>query len=127
MRKLLFLLALVSTGCAPVNGAETVHASTDACFVASQVTNFRVAGGQQAYIRTQRGHVFRLDTPPNCFDAGTATLAIEPNGGAGSRMCPGEQVRVRVMDSSGGVPKTCIAPLTGPITDSSVSGLPGRS
>lgn len=127
MRKLLFLLALASAGCAPVNGAETVQVSEDACFRASQVTSFRIASGQQAYIRTQRGHVFRLDTPANCFDAGTATLAIEPNGGAGPRMCPGTQVRVRIIDSSGSMPKTCIAPLSSPITDSSVSGLPGRS
>ena len=126
MRKLCILLALLGAGCAPVGGAETARASADACFVSSQVTNFRVASGQQTYVRTQRGYAFRLNTPPNCFDAGTASISIEPNGGAGPRMCPGEQVRVRITDMSGGVPKTCISTLSEPITDSSVSGFPGR-
>lgn len=128
--KNLALLSLVTVGvvaCAPIEGGGSAGPSADVtqCFDSTQVVNFRVENRQQAYIRSQRGHVFRLDTPPNCFDPATSSISLEPDSGASPRMCPGQRVRVNVIDGAVG-PRTCIATMTGPITDSSVSGLPGR-
>ncbi len=127
MRTLILLPILALAACAPVEGGGSVGASADAtqCFDSSQVANFRVENRQQAYIRSQRGHVFRLDTPPNCFDPATSNFSLEPDSGASARMCPGQRVRVNIIDGAVG-PRTCIATMTGPITDSSISGLPGR-
>ena len=129
MRYILALGAAAASlaACAPVEGGG-VSTAADAglCFEAAQVSNFRTENDRQVYIRSQRGDVFRLDTTaPNCFDAATRSLAIEPYGGSRARMCPGDQVRVRVIDGSP-TPKTCIARLSERITVSDASGLPGR-
>ena len=128
MRYMLTLaVAASAAACAPVEGGESsARSDPGLCFEAAQVSNFRTENDRQAYIRSQRGDVFRLDTTaPNCFDAATRSLAIEPYGGSRVRMCPGDEVKVTVLDGSM-APKTCIARLSERITDSGASGLPGR-
>lgn len=127
MKHLLFSGAvLVAAACAPVNpGGVTTSTAASPCFETSQVANFRIENHQQVYIRSQRGNVFRLDGSPNCFDIGASSVSVEPYGGASLRMCPGNQVRVRVVDEAL-PPRTCIATVSDPITDSAVSGFPAR-
>lgn len=118
------ILALAA--CAPV-GEAPVYASADdptRCFTSADVDNFRVAGASQIYVHSRRGGAFRLDAAPDCFGAATATVAVEPRVDPSLSMCSGDEVRVRVTDRSA-IQRTCIARVTGPITDSAVSGLPG--
>jgi hypothetical protein len=118
------ILALAA--CAPV-GEAPAHASADdptRCFTSADVDNFRVAGESQIYVHSRRGGAFRLDGAPNCFTASTTSISVEPYGGSSARMCPGDEVRVRVTNGSS-IPLTCVARVTGPITDSAVSGFPG--
>ncbi|MFN3931422.1 MAG: hypothetical protein ACK4JY_06700 [Brevundimonas sp.] len=113
------------SACAPV---DDLHTSADAaarCFTGADVDNFRVDGDRRIYIHSRRGDVYRLDAAaPNCFSGSTATIAVEPWGGSSPNICPGDQARVRATDRSA-IPLTCVARVSGPITDSSVSGLPG--
>lgn len=117
------ILALAA--CAPVDPSP-VHASADSgrCFTGSDVDNFRVDDENRMYVHSRRGGAFRFDAPPNCFSASTASISVEPVGGASERICPGDQARVRVTDRSS-IALTCIARVVGPITDSAISGLPG--
>ncbi|MDY6923283.1 MAG: hypothetical protein SWI22_04905 [Pseudomonadota bacterium] len=119
-------VAATLAACAPSDVAP-VHASADTggrCFTAADVDNFRVAGGSQIYVHSRRGGAFRLDASPNCFSSSTATIAVEPFGGGSSRICPGDEARVRATNGSS-IPLTCVARVSGPITDSAISGLPG--
>lgn len=118
------ILALAA--CAPVGEAPAYASSDDPtrCFTSADVDNFRVASASQIYVHSRRGGAFRLDSAPNCFSASTATIAVEPRVDPSLSMCSGDEVRVRVTEQSA-IQRTCIARVTGPITDSAVSGLPG--
>ena len=119
------LLTFAAMACAPVGGGAGPEAKTvRACFTSADVDNFRIASSQQVYVHSRLGGAFRLDTPPNCFDAASRALVVEPYVSVSERICSGDQARVRVLDASA-APKTCRAQVTGPITDSMVSGLPG--
>ena len=119
------LLTFAAAGCAPVErGARVESETARACFTSADVDNFRIASSQQVYVHSRLGGAFRLDTPPNCFDAASRALVVEPYVSVSERICSGDQARVRVLDASA-APKTCRPQVTGPITDSTVSGLPG--
>jgi hypothetical protein len=113
-------------GCAAQNGEGAVRQSaltTGQCFRGDDVNNFNVADRQTAYVSTRQGHVFRLDG--NCFEPGTESLSVSPFRGADPRICVGDEAAVRVGQFRA-PPMPCIARVSGPITDSSVSGLRAR-
>ena len=123
----LIVLVLAGAGCAPADpsglGVDADLAS-GRCFRAGQIHTFHVAD-RVAYVRSNQGDVYRLAAPGSCFDAGTASLTVEPYLGVSERLCVGEEARVRVTRTAS-TPLTCVARVEGPITDSSVSGLPAR-
>ena len=127
------LAALAASGCtAPSSGGYgggigPVQAATgpSTCFLARDVNNFNTRERQTVYVSTRQGYVFRLDTPPGCFDAATQSVALEPFGSVGARICVGDRVRVAVRRFSS-PPMRCIANVSGPIRDSAESGLPSR-
>ena len=125
---ILLAIAGASGACAPVNQPVAAGQSTaaQACFTGDQVENFRVADSGAVYVRSRQGNVYRLDVPSSCFDAGTTTISVTPDVSVSRRICAGDQARVQVGRSSAN-PLTCIARVSGPVTDSSVSGLPSRS
>ncbi|MBA4805157.1 MAG: hypothetical protein H2038_10945 [Brevundimonas sp.] len=129
MRLLLPVIAgLALAGCAPVGtgGEASGHmtAATGQCFRASQIHTFSTPD-DSTYVRSNQGYVYRLSGPGACFGRGVTSLSLEPTGGVGERICVGEEARVRVVRTDT-FPLTCIARVEGPITDSSVSGLPAR-
>lgn len=128
MRTLVLLPILALAACAPMADRDqgAVTASTAGqCFESGQIINFNVKGSREAYVQSQRNYVFGLTTSADCFSPGVGGLTLAPHNSSGPRMCPGQQVRVRILEGSP-VSQTCIATLSGPITDSSVSGLTGR-
>jgi|SRR5690606_87587 len=124
---LLTAFALTAAACAPT-GSPGVSGDPDIasgrCFRIGQVHNFNVSG-DDAYIRTNQADVYRLVSSGDCFDQGTTSLTVERHLGVGQTLCVGEEARVRVGRATS-TPVVCIARVEGPITDSSVSGLPAR-
>jgi len=122
---------LALTACAAADGLVNTGGGSGSsigagqCFEGGAVTNFNVQDRQTLYVSSRQNYVFRLDTAPNCFSAGTDSVVITPFGGASSRICTGGQARVSVKQD-GAPPLTCIAQVSGPIRDSAISGLPGR-
>lgn len=115
-----------ASGCAPIEQSQSAgDARPGPCFVGSQLSNFRVEDERTVYVRSRQGDVYRLDTPPGCFDAGTVTVRISSRDRPSNRICIGDQARVEV-GRNASTPLACIARVSGPITDSSVSGLPAR-
>ena len=127
--KAVLLAVMAASGaCAPIDQPMTTGQSSaaEACFTGDQVENFRVADSSTLYVRSRQGNVYRLDAPSSCFGPGTTTIGVTPYVSVNPRICVGDQARVQVGTSSA-VPLTCIARVSGPVTDSSVSGLPSRS
>ena len=127
MRTLILLPILALAACAPVGGDHGGSTTSTAglCFESDELINFNVKSPQQAFVQSQRNYVFGLQASADCFRTATGGLTLAPHNSVGPRMCPGQQVRVKVLDGSP-APQTCIATLSGPITDSAVSGLTGR-
>jgi hypothetical protein len=111
--------------CAPVDEPSryTSAENPTRCFTGAEIDNFRVAGESQIYVHSRRGHAYRLDAAPNCFSSSTNSVTVKSAAGASNRICPGDDAEVVAMNGS--IPKTCIARVSGPITDSAVSGFPG--
>ena len=121
------LAGLTLAACAPMAGGGSsadLAAAPGQCVRASQIHAFSTPG-DAAYVRSNQGYVYRLAGPESCFGPGVVSLSIEPAGGVSERVCVGEEARVRVARTDS-FPITCIARVEGPITDSSVSELPGR-
>lgn len=95
------------------------------CFRGGDVDNFNVRDRPTAYVSTRQGYVFRLDAPADCFAPGTETLVLTPFAGSDPRVCVGEQARVAA-GRSRALPVLCVVHVSGPVTDSRVSGLWSR-
>lgn len=120
--------ALALAGCA-APGADgdgrTSALTTGQCFRGDDVNNFNVEDGKTVYVSTRQGYVFRLDAGGDCFSVGMESVAVAPFQGADPRICVGDQAQVRVGEFR--APATpCLARVSGPIRDSSVSGLRSR-
>lgn len=121
--------AAALTGCAGGDGAGTAGTSTlttGQCFRGPDVNNFNVRDEKTLYVLTRQGYVFRVDAPQGCFATGTESVSLTPFTGADPNICVGDQANVRV-GRFRSPPLPCVARVSGPITDSSVSGLRGRS
>lgn len=122
---LLAVTGAALASCAPNAANEDLAmAPTDAttCFRSSEVTNFRMEGSDTLFIQT-RGYGYKLEVPANCVRPGASVIAVEPYAGVSSRICAGDEARVRSPDPI--APQTCIARVTGPVTKEE-SGLPVR-
>ena len=130
MRKISMVLAgvVALSGCAAGGGevpARSSDLTTGQCFRGDDVNNFNVADRKTVYVSTRQGYVFRLDATGDCFAVGMESVAVAPFQGADPRICVGDQAQVSVGEYR--APSTpCLARVSGPIRDSSVSGLRSR-
>lgn len=125
-----WLAAISGLALAACAGSEgtVVQPSTTAegqCFYARDVNNFRVADRQNVYVSTRQGYVFKVSTPPGCFDFSTSRVSVEPYLGASQRICVGQQARV-TGGGSGAHPMRCLGQVSGPVSEKEYSGLPNR-
>ena len=131
MRKISMVLAgaVALSACAAAPGGEGSTRSSDLttgqCFRGDDVNNFNVADRKTVYVSTRQGYVFRLDATGDCFSVGMENIAVAPFQGADPRICVGDQAQVSVGEYR--APSTpCLARVSGPIRDSSISGLRSR-
>ncbi|MNS91015.1 hypothetical protein D3C72_1250880 [compost metagenome] len=117
MVRMFVLSASVLLGSMTAAQAQNVEGATVVrCVYPNQIE--RVGYGvlpESRYFQASRGRVYRLDTQHACFERFTRVLRVEPHVATSARMCPGDQVRVTM--SVSGVPRACLARLSGPIRD----------
>lgn len=129
MTRMTIVLAAATalSGCAAADngdgGARQSNLTTGQCFRGEDVNNFNIADRQTAYVSTRQGYVFRLTA--DCFEPGTESLSVSPFRGADPRICIGDEADVRVGQFRA-PPMPCVARVSGPVTDSSISGLRAR-
>lgn len=130
MRKISMVLAgaVALAGCAAPAGdgpTRTSSLTTGQCFRGDDVNNFNTVDRKTVYVSTRQGYVYRLDAGGDCFAVGMENIAVAPFLGADPRICIGDQAQVSVGEYR--APSTpCLARVSGPIRDSSVSGLRSR-
>lgn len=121
--------AAAVAGCAADGGADgtrgTSALTTGQCFRGNDVNNFNVRDKQTLYVSTRQGYVFRVDSSAECFSTGMENVSLAPFTGADPRICIGDQAKVAAGQFRAPA-QTCIARVSGPITDSRESGLRGR-
>ena len=120
--------AVALAGCA-ASGADgdvrTSTLTTGQCFRGDDINNFNTENRSTVYVSTRQGYVYRLDAAGDCFSQGMESVAVAPHLGADPRICIGDQAQVSVGEFR--APSTpCLARVSGPIRDSSVSGLRSR-
>ena len=129
---ILSLAALTAAAaCAPApagGGMSTADRGPRACFVTSQVNNFRAGEEQNLYLRAGRAGVFELETVGWCRDLDWAhSLVIAPEFSGGSRLCTGDRA-VIAYRGGGAMPNgPCRARVARRLTEAEVAALPGRS
>ncbi|MBU1384534.1 MAG: hypothetical protein KKG14_02330 [Alphaproteobacteria bacterium] len=131
MRKISMVLAgaVALSACAAAPGADGPAGSstltTGQCFRGNDVNNFNTVDRKTVYVSTRQGYVYRLDATGDCFSVGMESVAVAPFQGADPRICIGDQAQVSVGEFR--APATpCLARVSGPIRDSSISGLRSR-
>jgi len=131
MRKISMVLAgaVALSACAAAPGGDGPTRSSDLttgqCFRGDDVNNFNTVDRKTVYVSTRQGYVYRLDAGGDCFSVGMENIAVAPFLGADPRICIGDQAQVSVGEYR--APSTpCLARVSGPIRDSSVSGLRSR-
>lgn len=116
------------SACAPMEGAPAGASSMarNQCFDAATLRNYRAVQGRTLYVRTSRNDVFELQSVGACNDLdGAVGIALIPDGGSISRLCPGDGAEVRVR--GGPVPSgPCRVRVTRMLTDEQVAALPDR-
>ena len=117
------------SACAPMEGAPANASSSAArnqCFDAATLRNYRAVQGRTLYVRTSRNDVFELQSVGACNDLdGAVGIALIPDGGSISRLCPGDGAEVRVR--GGPVPSgPCRVRVTRMLTETEVAALPDR-
>jgi hypothetical protein len=118
------LATVALAGCAtyPPNSAL----ATGQAFRGDDVDNFNVRDERTLYVSSRQGFVFRLDTNEDCYEIGTEAVSVSPFRGGDPRMMIGDQAVVTVLRTRD-LPVSCIATVSGPITDSRASGLRSRT
>jgi hypothetical protein len=98
---------------------------TGQCFRGNDVNNFNVRDERTVYVSTRRGYVYRLETQNDCFRTGSLSVSIPWFRRGNVGVCVGDETAVQVARWRGGA-SACLARISGPIADSSISGLRGR-
>ena len=114
-----------ASGSSPVP-AQRASFSTGQCFRGDDVNNFNVKDRHTLYVSTNRGRVYRLVTAAECFRTGSIGVSVSRFRRGDPGICLGDEAVVRVMRWRGGTAIPCLAQVSGPVTDSSVSGLRAR-
>lgn len=104
----------------------TSELTTGQAFRGSDVDNFNIRDPRTLYVSSRQGFVFRLDTPEDCYRIGTEAVSVAPLRGADPRARIGDQVVVTILRTRD-LPVSCVATVSGPITDSRISGLRSRT
>lgn len=123
----LLLCAGGLSACAAANtGAEvptrTAYQGLNACVRTGPVINVNRIDDRTTYVATERGYVFRVDMPSGC--PATGFVGAFSNS---AETCNGSQVRVGAGTMTSRSMLVCVAQITGPYTDSRVSGLWSRT
>jgi hypothetical protein len=132
MKTVLALTALtlsgaLLSGCAGANpgadvSAQAANQGPDRCFRKNDIVNVNIVDRQTLYVATQRGYVYRLDSPGGCFIQG-ASVSV---GAFGDSNCVGNDARLAVGGPVRGPSYPCIAQISGPYADSRQTGLWSR-
>lgn len=124
-------LPLVAAGCAPTPGDQDagIRHEPRACFLASNVTNFRAGDDQKLYLRAGlRDGVYELEALGFCRDLDFAqAIAISSEAGGGNTLCPGDRVALAYRGGGAAPTGPCRATVIRKLTDAEVAALPSRS
>jgi len=127
--KWMIVAALALSGCAASNGGDgqagISAVGSGQCFDGDAVNNFNVGDRRTLFVSTRQNYVFQLDAAADCFALGTSSVVVAPFNSPGPRVCVGGQASVSAGQVNS-VPVRCIVRVTGPVRDSSVSGLRSR-
>ncbi len=115
------------SACAAANTAapsqtQTAYQAPSACVRTGPVINVNRVDDRTVYVATERGYVFRVDMPSGCPATGVIG-AFSSN----VETCNGSQVRVGAGTMTSRPMLVCVAQITGPYTDSRVTGLWSRT
>jgi len=131
-KKWMIAAVLALSGCAAADGSTGVADSgalssigTGQCFEGDAVNNFNVRDRRTLYVSTRQNYVFRLDADADCFPLGTTGVSVTPFNSRTPRVCVGGQAAVSASQVND-QPDRCIVRVSGPILDSSISGLRSR-
>jgi len=121
----LLALAPLAACAAPGAPADPGPSSARACFIPSQVRNFRTEGLGTVYLRTSRDEVFRLTSACGDLDPAWRLALVSDNG---VTTCVGDRVTLQASGSV--VPASsgrCSAFVDRRLTADEVAALPARA
>jgi hypothetical protein len=95
------------------------------CFRGDDVNNFNVKDKQTAYVSTRQGYVYRLSAASDCFRTGSIGVSVARFRRGDDGVCIGDIAAVSVGQWRSGA-TLCLTQVSGPIWDSSISGLRSR-
>jgi hypothetical protein len=117
------------SACAAANtdaqtATQTVSRTPGGCFRTGEIINVNKVDDRTLYVATERGYVFRLDTPGGCYIDGASIVGAFTSN---ADTCNGSQARVTIGAALSTPSRVCIAQISGPYGDSRTTGLWSRT